>query len=303
MNHALRMIPFVAAIVAAVMAAAPAVAASSDAPPPAATAAATKFARIARDADGRPSALQLAIVTYASGTGLRGVSVDLISAVHVGDAAYYRALNERFRDYDALLYEMIIPDDASAAQESPPGTNFISGTQIGMKNMLGLEFQLDGIDYDAANFVHADLTSGELAQSMEDRGESLYVYFWRLVFAGIDDYARDPLGLNDWRLLSSIFSSDENALKIAIAYEMVRASATSDILAGENGSAVIAARNEHAVRVLQEQMAGDAQHIGIFYGVGHMADFEQRLHELAFARTEIEWIDAWSFPAGREKAP
>ena len=293
MNHAFRAI----LLVAAVLAVAPALAASADNTSPSAAAVApTRFARIARNADGSPSALQLAIVTYTPETGSKDFSVDLISAIHVGDAAYYQNLNERFRDYDALLYEMIIPDDTDPVRDPAPGMNFISGTQIGLKNMLGLEFQLDGIDYGAANFVHADLTSAELARSMADRGESLYVYFWRLVFAAIDDYAGDPLGLNDWRLLSSMFSSDEDALKIAIAYEMVKASDTGDILAGETGSAVIAARNEHAVRILEDRLAADAERIGIFYGVGHMADFERRLlNELGLARTRIEWTDAWSF--------
>jgi hypothetical protein len=274
---------------------------SSAAPLPATPVAPTQFARIAKDTDGSPRALQLAIVSYAPESGARDFSVDLIGAIHVGDKEYYQGLNDRFHAYDALLYELIVPDDTHAPQKPMRSTNFIGSTQIGIKNALGLAFQLDEIDYGPANFVHADLSYEMLAQSMADRGESLYVYFWRLVFASIDDYARDPLGLRNWRLLSSMLSSPRgDALKIAVAHEMVNAMKTGDILGSENGSAVIAARNEHAVRILKDRIDADAKRIGIFYGVAHMADFEQRLlNELAVAKTETEWVDAWRFTDGQ----
>src|SRR5690625_6813811 len=44
--------------------------------------------------------------------------------------------------------------------------------QGGLKNLLGLSFQLEEIDYTAANFMHADLSPGELEAAMEARGES-----------------------------------------------------------------------------------------------------------------------------------
>jgi hypothetical protein len=261
----------------------------------------TRFARISKNGYGRPAALQLAIVTYAPQQGAEEYSVDLVSAIHIGDAAYYQDLNERFRGYDALLYELVIPADPGDPQTADSGAGFISRAQIGMKNMLGLTFQLEEIDYGAANFVHADLTSDMLAERMADRGESLYVYFWRIIFASLDEYARDPLGLKDWRLLSNTLAADhDDALKIAIAYEMVDASRADDILGGEEGSAVIAGRNEHAVAVLREQLDAGAKRIGIFYGVAHMADFEERLtSELGLSKVRIEWVDAWRFKAAR----
>ncbi|MGH8196208.1 MAG: hypothetical protein ACREQ8_17700 [Woeseiaceae bacterium] len=301
MNPPFRLIVL---LVAAVPAFTPAIAATAEQVSSAAAAAPTQFARIARDADGKPEALQLAIVTYEPGNGASDFSVDLISAVHIGDRAYYQGLNDRFREYDALLYEMIIPDDAGAAQEPGRGFNVIASTQIGMKDMLGLAFQLDEIDYGAANFVHADLTSDMLAQSMADRGESLYVYFWRLVYQAIDEYASDPLGLRDWRLLSSMLSTEDDALKIAMAYEMVKATRTGDVLGGETGSALLAGRNAHAVRVLQDQIEAGGKRIGIFYGAAHMTDFEQRLlNELTLSKVKVEWVDAWRFAAEGKPTP
>lgn len=252
-----------------------------------------RFARVSKNGEGEPAALQLAVATYVPG-GDRDFSVDLVSAIHIGDPAYYQELNDRFRAYDAVLYELVIPDDLDVQQG---GTNLIASAQIGMKNALGLAFQLDEIDYAPANFVHADLTSGMLAKSMADRGESLYVYFWRLVYASLDEYAKDPLGLKDWQLVSAMLSSrQDEALKVAMAYRMVETSDTPDILGGETGSAVIAARNEHAIHVLQEQLENGAERLAIFYGVAHMPDFEERLlNEMSLVKQGTEWVDAWRF--------
>ena len=276
-------------------------------PAPQAAAAPTAFARVASDAQGRPTALQLAIVRYASED--ERFTVDLVSAIHVGDAAYYRDLNERFRAYDVLLYEMILsgdtgdtgdtgePGGAAGNGGGAGGLGLITLMQNGLKEMLGLTYQLDGIAYDAANFVHADMTSDMFRKSMEERDESLYVYFWRAFFAAMDDYARDPLGLRDLRIVSGAITSGRgNALKITLAHDLVSTSFGPDVFGGENGSALIEARNEHAMEVLKEQIGAGKRKLGIFYGAAHMPDFERRLlDELGLEKIAVEWVDAWRF--------
>lgn len=281
-------------LILALLTAPPALAESPAEP---ASGAPTQFARIVHDAEGLPDALQLAIATYTRQDDAGRVIVDLVSAVHIGDRAYYESLNDRFRAYDALLYELVVPAEADAPQARRGGGNLLAGTQIGLGNLLGLTFQLEEIDYDASNFVHADLTSATLRQSMSERGESLYVYFWRAVYAAIEDYTRDPFGTRDLQRISGTLAAGRgDALKVSMAYEMVDATRVGDILGGPNGSAIISARNEHAVRVLREQLDAGARHLGIFYGAAHMPDFETRLREeLALARTSVEWVDAWRF--------
>jgi hypothetical protein len=294
MNDVLRTVLLLAALAVAV----PAIPGETA---PRAAAAPTAFARVASDAHGRPTALQLAIVRYASQD--ERFTVDLVSAIHVGDAAYYRDLNQRFRAYDVLLYEMIVSGDTGETG-SPDrsgggagGLGLITLMQNGLKDMLGLSYQLDVIAYDAANFVHADMTSDMLRQSMEERDESLYVYFWRAFFAAMDDYARDPLGLRDLRVVSGALTSGRgNALKIALAHDLVSTSFSPDVFGGESGSALIEARNEHAIEVLKEQIGAGNRQLGIFYGAAHMPDFERRLRdELGLEKTAVEWVDAWRF--------
>jgi hypothetical protein len=259
----------------------------------------TEFARVAIDNDERPRALQMSIVTYAPREDARILSVDLISAIHIGDPSYYAELNERFRDYDALLYELVAPKDAVVSDRLAKRKGFISNAQIGMTKLLDLSFQLDEINYDQANFVHADLSPSELRQSMDERGESLYVYFWRIFFASLDEYARDPLGLREWELMSAMLTSDpEASLKTMIAYEMTNMDQVQDILGQDSGSAVIGARNQRAIDVLQREVESGAKRIGIFYGVAHMPDLEERLLEqLDLAYEKTAWVDAWQLRA------
>lgn len=255
------------------------------------------FARVDNDAGGKPRALQVAVVRYQRPGASDAISVDLIGAVHIADKAYYQTLNERFRDYDVLLYELIVSDPDSIDEGQVLDKGLLTNLQIGMKDALGLAFQLDEIDYRAANFVHADFSADMLLDSMEERGESLYVYFWRIFYTAIDDYARDPLGLQSMQTMTTLLDvSDDNAFKIAIAYEMVKATQNGDFLGDDQGSAVIAARNEHAVKILRAQLAGGARRIGIFYGAAHMVDLDKRLvQELGLQAVTAEWLDAWRF--------
>ena len=166
-------------------------------------------------------------------------------------------------------------------------------------NILDLSFQLDKIDYRQPNFVHADLSSQELKQSMIDRDESLYVYFWRLYFAAMKDYASDPFGVND---MGAILASGRYYdLKTMLAYELTDLNQNGDFLGGESGSAIIAARNERALQVLRQQMDTDATRIGIFYGVGHLPGLEERLlDDFGLVHDKTVWIDAWQLGSAAE---
>ena len=257
-------------------------------------AAATVFARVATDDLDQPTALQLAIVTYSRDNDSK-LRVDLVSAIHIGDRAYYAELNDRFKGYDALLYELVAPKDTVVTHSDTRPKSFISNAQLAMTQLLNLSFQLDEIDYKQPNFIHADLSSTELAQSMDERGESLYVYFWRVFFASINEYAKDPLGLRDWQMLSAVLSSEQdNTLKTMFAYEMTDMDRLRDILGEDAGSAVIGARNQRAVDVLCDQIESGVKRVGIFYGVAHMSDLEQRLRtQLALTPHSVVWVDAW----------
>lgn len=252
-----------------------------------------------------------------------GVTVDLIGVIHIGDKAYFRKLDNSFKKYDALLYEMVAekdkaggapsrwkdrPESASKSVGNEVGESSISedktfeagmtvigGMQLGAKDMLGLSFQLDWIDYDAPNMVHADMSPEEFAQKMKDRGESFITMFMQLFMEALaQQRTNKQRGANDLALLFAFFSSNrELALKRVMAQQF----ATTDIfnnLGGEKGTTIITERNLIALEVLREQLAKGKKRIGIFYGAGHLSDFSRRLvNDFGMKFQDEKWIEAW----------
>ena len=148
-----------------------------------------------------PLALQTAIVSFAAaGDRHRGVQVDLVGAIHIADKAYYDELNRRFRGYDAVLYELVAREEANVPQPGQSPGTVVGGMQVGMKSLLGLEYQLDGIDYARKNLVHADMSPEEFAATMKSRKESFAGMFFRMLGRAMAEQAKDPFGTGDFQI-------------------------------------------------------------------------------------------------------
>lgn len=223
--------------------------------------------------------------------------VSLVAVVHVGDAGYYDRLQKFFESFDAVLYEMIRERDVEPTPAERSG-HPISQLQVGMKNLLELEFQLDRIDYSRKNFVHADLDPASFEKLQADRGETI---FGLLLKAALEEQRRqsaDPsTAMNPFALLGALLSSDRGPqLKMMLGSQM---SQMENVLAGIDqtpdgkGSAILSGRNEHAMKVLAEQLAKGKRRLAIFYGAGHMPDLEKRLKEIGFKNTGEQWFAAW----------
>ena len=265
-----------------------------------ATATEVEFLRLRRDETKEPIAMETAIATYEGTSNGKNVVVDLIGAVHIGEKSYYDALNKAFETYDVVLYELVAPRDTKpvAGQRSAHPISFM---QLMMKNALSLEFQLDSVDYDKKNFVHADMTPEEFAKSMSDRGESMMQMFLRMFGQSIAMQSQDPARNSDAQLLSAFFAKPEERavrLKRIMASQFEDMEAATSILDGPDGSTILTERNKAALRVLKEQLDKGHDHIGIFYGAAHLPDMEERLEdEFQLKRTKTEWLAAWNLTA------
>src|SRR5690606_33025469 len=177
-------------------------------------AAGTKWVRVEYDEKGKPKSLQTAVVRYkpkGTAAGEKSLEVDLVGAIHVGDAAYYEDLNKRFDAYDALLYELVAPEGTRIERGTKASSRHALGAmQNGMKDMLALEHQLELIDYTKENFVHADMTPDEFLAAMEERKESFLSMYMRLVGQSIAAQNKNPgqRQTNDVDILSAFFSKD-----------------------------------------------------------------------------------------------
>ena len=263
------------------------------------------FLRLRRDAADEPLALETVVATYKGLVQGKEVVVDLVGAVHIGDKSYYDALNKAFETYDLVLYELVAPRDTTPlpGQRSAHPVSFL---QLTMKNMLALDFQLDRIDYGKKNFVHADMTPEEFAESMNQRGESMTQMFLRMFGQSIVMQSREPARSGDAQLLSALFAKPEVRalrLKRAMAEQFEDMEIATAVLDGPDGSTIVTERNKAALRVLRQQLDAGHARIAIFYGAAHLPDMEERLvAEFQLKRSGTKWLTAWNL-SGADNNP
>jgi hypothetical protein len=271
---------------------------------PAATELGHDWVRVEYDDNGKPAAMQTAIVRYApktkpAGPSAQSITVDLIGAVHVGDVAYYHELNQQFKQYDALLYELVAPE--GTVVERGRGTSNahpVGAIQNGIKTLLELDHQLEEIDYKRPNFVHADMSPDQFIQAMKDRNESFLQMYFRLLgnaMAHQSEFAAKGQSL-DFELFAALFAEDRpRRLKMALAKQLAEMESLMVSFGGEEGSVIISERNKMALKVLKEQLAAGKRKLGIFYGAGHLNDMDERLRkDFQLEPVSIRWLTAWN---------
>src|SRR5688572_13682335 len=253
-----------------------------------------KFLRFEDDPTGGGT-LQTSIVRYANDDG---ATVDLIGAVHVGDRAYYDLLNERFKSYDALLYEMVKPRDADITRRDPgAGLSMIHMLQKAMQTVLELDYQLEGIDYGAENFVHADMDLETFARRQAVEGEGFLELILKQMLRDMTrppDPDRQPPSMLE--IMDAMGAPDRSRrLKLIFAREMSNMDDMLESFSGGDGKSVILdERNEAAIKVLDERLNKGEKKLGVFYGAAHLKGMEELLEERGFRQVgEPEWLIAW----------
>lgn len=233
-----------------------------------------------------------------------GYVVDLVGVVHLADSKYFESLNRLLATYDRVLYEMVggayTPE---AAEAVPSGDDEMAGIrqlQTMAKSILGLEFQLDGIDYTVENFVHADVDSEGLDDLMEARNQNFSEIFSRAMTlsqeGGIAGLPSSEAGMNQMfsSLLSAVTTGNSNELKRLLAPFLSEAEAFIAQLEGEDGTVLVTERNKVVMtKLAEEQEKYGPGSYAIFYGAGHMPDLEERLLALGYSISETSWSDAW----------
>jgi hypothetical protein len=276
----------------------------------------TEWVRLKEDAKGKPQALEVAVVRYVPARMAKQFAnvpegqlpnarqyVDLVGAVHVGDKAYYAKLNRMFRQYQALLYELVAPEGTRVERgRGTSNAHPVGAMQNGISSMFELEHQLEQVDYTRPNFVHADMSPEEFGKSMTDRDESFMQMYARMMGQAIAQQTEQASqGVStDLELFTAMFAQDRpRKLKIAVAKQFESMESVLSGMSGPEGSTLITERNKRALDVLKKQLKMGKRKIGIFYGAGHLNDMHTRLVEdFGMQPVGIAWIEAWDL---REK--
>ncbi len=274
--------------------------------PEAATSATTsaeigQFLRIRPGADGQPAALQTSLTRYRDSE--RGLLVDLVGVVHIGEAEYYQRLNRQLALYDVVLYELVAPEGMQVPGPERESNHPISWIQDSMRAMLGLESQLEKIEYNRDNFVHADLTPEEIGELMQARGDSALTLGLNALADVIREANRSATQNKPPAKSAGTDEEDFTELLEMAAHPvklkrfMAEQFTTGDLEHGLGQSLnqlLIDDRNKAAIGELQRQIDRGQRHIAIFYGAAHMPDFAKRLErDFGMKRTRQVWVDAW----------
>ena len=270
----------------------------------------TKFLRMERDEKGNPLTLQTALTRYKSEKG--DLLIDLIGAVHIGEGDYYKQLNAQFKLYDVVLYELVAPEGTRIPKggRKAGGGNPISMLQSSAQNMLGLESQLERVDYQAKNFVHADLSPTQMSEKMAERGDTALTIGLSAISEMMRQSNRAAKSAENNPMVQEL--SDGNIfelmgkplkMKQMMATQFTSGGSLELGLGKSLNQLLIQDRNEAAMKVLQKQIVNGEKRIGIFYGAAHMPDFESRfVKELGLKKTKQVWVDAWDLTTAPKAA-
>lgn len=113
---------------------------------------------------------------------------------------------------------------------------------------------------------------------MRNRGETVFKMFFRML--GHAMARQDSKADTDVRLFMALFDKNRSmALKRVLAEEFQDVEGSLGAINGPDGSTLITERNKVALAVLRRQVDAGRKKIAIFYGAGHMSDFEERLRD------------------------
>ena len=284
----------------------------------------SKFLRFVADDKGGGT-LQASVVRYEND---QGVTVDLLAAVHIADKTFFRALDDSFADYDAVLYELVAskdmlgptsqgaglrtmrPDEGKTTRPASPGQRrgaiaLVGTLQRFLRDTLKLTFQLEEVDYKRANFIHADLDAETFAQMQDERGESLGGLLIQSMFREMarGDVNNQP-GLGD--ILFAMQSPDKaRQLKLIFARQFNKIDDQLAGMEGKNGSVLLTERNKAALKTLKNAMKSGKRTVAIFYGAGHLKGMEGILTgEMGFHQVGPPfWRIAWDMTGAPTTQP
>jgi hypothetical protein len=271
---------------------------------PAAESEPIKFIRVVHDAHDRPLSLETATGHYVGSTKGKSFSVDLIGCIHIADKKYYEALNEQFKHYDVVLYELVMPEGASVkGLGRHKSHNPIGRLQETLPEVLDLDYQLKRIDYTAKNFVHADLSPDAMAKAIKSRGDTTTSVVFKVFLDIMTQSAKqaesrakknDGVDLSEFQLLAALIDPNRPLALKRLMADQLELIETGTGLGPTLDTILVQDRNSAAIKVLLQEIRKGTARIAIFYGAAHMPDFDRRLtQDLKLTHEGMTWSRAW----------
>lgn len=293
-------------LAALALATAPHLSAEPAAPPPAAASTKLTFLQTVDGAEGS-RALQTASVEYRPAKGL-GPSIWLVGVAHLGTKSYYQKIQQRLDLMSVVLYEGVGLRDVKAGPGAVEGAG---GVQQSLAKALGMEFQLDVIDYRRPHFINSDLHVPELKAEVEKRASGTATAPDGEPADEMMDQVMDALqgtgmaggALN--QMIGLLGSSPQMREMTKVMLVEVLSQAGEFLALAQKVSpemkdlfdVLLRQRNEIVVRDLRTHLAKlkAGERIAVFYGAAHMDEIAETLRkEFGYAPVATQWDTAFS---------
>jgi len=254
-------------------------------------------------------ALEIALRRFVPATN-GGPMIWLAGAVHLGESNYYAGLQMFLDAQPLVLFEGIGAGSKKSRAESADDDGGIQGA---LAASLGLAFQLSAIDYDRASFRNSDLGIAQLQTLLLGSGS---------VTSGGDQASGKTTAAGEQfeQLLGAMEGSSMLGVLLHAGVKFIGSSAklcamtrlllieTMGELKGDLAqmkgappeiqrllAVIIHERNKTVMEDLKKAIGSTSPpaSTAVFYGAGHMADFEKRLREELHYRPAGEvWLRA-----------
>lgn len=243
------------------------------------------FVSLRKKTEDRPAALRTGVARYRHAAS--DTTLFLVGAVHIGDKAYFHRLQEILDHTDVVLFEGVGAKEMGEKEKKR--LSDLAQIQLKLKDLLGLGFQRDHVDYTQTTFwKNADVDFATLSKEMKEKGVSLPTdnVFVRLVMKLV-------FGLMSPESIKKNPKLQER-LKRQTAGMLARADSMMKRM-GKLKNVLIEYRNGKAMEVLDREMkAGPAgRWLSLFYGAAHLPDFCMRLQKGGWTYEGSAWVDAW----------
>lgn len=253
------------------------------------------YMRVGRNPDGAMDLL-IAVRRFVPDKN-SGPVVWLAGVTHIGEKEYYDELQERLDKSPLVLFEGV---NTGKTRESRRRAEM---TQGAIAEALGLEFQLDAIDYDRPNFRNSDMSVKDLKAVFSKRKDKLGAKEFAMLSSAMD--AESLLGKTINLVVKLVGASAKGRAmtKITIIETLAAMGDDPERLPGcPEGmkhlmKILIEKRNQKVVDDLKTEIdSGDPpRSICLLYGAGHMTDMEKRLcGELGYQPDGQFWLPAIS---------
>jgi hypothetical protein len=238
---------------------------------------------------GKPGALLTGIVRLFDEP--TRTTVFLVGAVHVADLDYYERVQDLLDSCDTVLFEGVGHGKAGAPppDEEVARYDALFRLQLKLKDLLGLTFQHEGLDYRRDFWKNADVDMESLSARMKEEGVGLPT--------------DPPLIRGLLSLVMGVLDASqlgENPLfRQQIKRQSAAAIASADALFGGGmqslGKVLIEWRNDAALAVLDAELAAGpkGRWIAVFYGAGHLPDMTKKLLARGLEYQGSDWLRAW----------